>query len=439
MNLAEFFVSLTVDADQQALDNFNEGVSELDRGLSLLGQALAGVAVGAFVTQTVDAVTAITNFRSQTGLLAADLQRWQIAGELSDISLGAEGVTQSITALQDNLTQIRMGGGNVAPFQLLGIDVAGQDAFQVLESVRSAIRGLDDATATNLIQQLGLTPQFINVLRLTNEEFEALVGERTFLSEEKIGLVADMGTALTSLKLVLVSLKDQIVAAVAPVITFLAEEIATFSQRLATFADNNPRVVRAIAAIGAAFALLRLGLAPIILIGTVFVAILDDLIAYMNGTDSAIGRLISMVKNLGSAIAQFVTGSIEDAGEAVSGVFDSIAEAIREAHIAVFEFGDAIINAVLKPVREAADIIKTVFGQDEESRINITPDLAERVLSDVSLNGTAGRVNNLSTSFMNTYNINSSADPRTISENIVNMQQRELNYSLSDLNNGMAN
>ena len=402
MKLAEFFVSLVVDSDQKSLDDFNNGVSELDKGLKQLKLLATAFALTKFTQATVDASVAMQNFRNQTGLFVGDLQKWQVAGELSDISLSAEAVAGSIASLQSNLTQIRLGGGNVSPFQLLGVDVAGKDAFQVLKDLKESIKGLDNSTATNLIQQTGLSPQFINVLRLTNEEFAKLTENRSFLSAEKQKLVVEMGTAFADLKLRLVALKDQIVAGIAPALRDFINLMGGIVQRITSIIQMIPNVTGGMESLSLVSRRLMILLTPIRAVFLAIFLLIDDFVTFLQGGDSGIGRLLDM--------------------------FDSIGSKIKES--------------ITEPLNEAMALFREFTGM-KSGETAVISKIAGGAQGNMALDSLMGRargvVNSITNSFSNTFSINSTADPKTLAENISSNQQRDLNYALSEINNGVAN
>lgn len=400
MKLGEFFVDLLVNSDQKELDDFTQGVSELDKTLSQLKVAAVTLAIKAFTDATVDAAVSVQNFTNQTGLLGERLQKWQVAAELSDITLGAEQVAQSIAGLEQNLAQIRLGGGNVSPFQLLGIDVADKNAFQVLEQVRSSIQGLDSATATNLITQLGLTPQFINVLRLSRKEFEGLFGDRALLGKDKRDDVVAMGTSFADLRLRIVALKDQIVAAFAPALTAISNGLGKFVERVTRTIDKISDLSEYIKAIGVVVGLAVVRFVPIVKVLTAVGLVIDDLLVALEGGDSIIGRF----------------------GDAVVKMATSVVDTLR---------------APFKMISDFIDKINDFFGKDGASSkfsdFKVTGDLVNALTPDLPSGGRL-MTNNIN----NTYNINSSADANSIARGITTSQQRELNYAEQNYNNGFA-
>ena len=172
MKIGEFFIQLGVSAESKKLKEFVGDLGQLQLG------ALANIAsVAALAAELVKLGAEATNaavgfqlFQNTTGLSWKELQKWQIVAQQANVS--ADTVASSITNLQRQIAEVRLGRGNIAPFQLLG--VAPTDAFDVLNKLRDRIRGLDAATATNIISQMGLSPEMINVLRLTDSEFAKL-------------------------------------------------------------------------------------------------------------------------------------------------------------------------------------------------------------------------------------------------------------------------
>lgn len=327
-SLGELFIELGVKADTQALKNVQSAVKGLRTNLLLVGAAFTGAIVGLdrFVNSSLKGVVALQNLNQQTGLSIEKLQRFQQAGQLANLSLNADQIAQSIGNVQRNLAEIRLGGGNLAPFQLLGISPLGKDAFQVIEELRGAIQGIDPAIATNLISQLGLSPEFINILRLSRKEFEAL-SQNTFLNKEQRRNIDELGTSITALKLNFKALKDQAVAKLAPslnelvqkffkwlkdngdrivnTMSSLARGVAAFASAVGNafsltgqFLENIIGLENGIKILAVAFAALSLSFSPFLLGLTAVILLLDDLAVYRRGGDSVFGDLVKSFENL---------------------------------------------------------------------------------------------------------------------------------------------
>ena len=280
MKLGEFFVQLGVDADSMSVKDFVSAIGDLD--LTAAGAVAALVEVGRkLADMTGEAMRAAAGYRiftAETGLSAQELQRWQLAAERVNVS--ADAVASSITAVQRNLAEIRMGRGNISPFQLLGID-PNQDAFGVMRAVREKLLThpeIGRTQATNIIAQMGFDPQMMALLTSTNEQFDRLTRYIGIMSGSQEG-------SFLRLKQILVEFGQ--------LLHFLTMSlIARFVDHLLFMYDGFQRLIEqsqafriAIAAIAAPLALLAAPFAALILV-------LDDLATYFEGGDSLTGRMM---------------------------------------------------------------------------------------------------------------------------------------------------
>lgn len=174
MNIGELFVTLGVKGKGLGtLKDVAKTVANLpvDAAAAIAGMAGISLELGKMAEEALATSVAFQAFSNQTGLSWQQLQRWQIVAEQANVS--AQSVATSVSTLERNLAEIRLGRGNIAPFQMLGINAGpGQTAFGVLEELRKRIRGLNPATATNMITQMGLSPEMMNVLRLSDQQFK---------------------------------------------------------------------------------------------------------------------------------------------------------------------------------------------------------------------------------------------------------------------------
>jgi hypothetical protein len=230
-NIGAFFVTLQIEG-ARALAKLEPTLNKVAKATVGLNIALAGTALAfdRFVSGTVASANQVSDFVLQTELATKSLNEWASVAQKVNQGLNFNLVTQNIENLQKKLTDIQIGRGDIAPFQLLGIDVMGKNAFQVLEQLKTQVKGLDNALATNLIEQLGLDARFLDVLRLTNAEFDELKGN-FFLDSKQIAVVTEMGRSINNLKTTLLSLKDQAVAKLAPSVIKLFKEFDNWAKK----------------------------------------------------------------------------------------------------------------------------------------------------------------------------------------------------------------
>jgi hypothetical protein len=394
MKIAEFFVEILVKADTDKLGDFKQGVNDVGVALGKASALITATAVALdqFTKGTVDGVVALQNMNNQTGLMIEKMQQLQAAGQLANLALTAEQVSSSVANLQANLTQIALGGGNVAGFQLLGISVAGKDAFQVIEDLRSAIVGLDEATATNLIQQTGLDAGFINILRMTNEEFSQLSDGLTFLDPQERRALLEFGQRVQRIRIEMGLFKDRAVVALLPFINKLVEAFKDISwlfemigKGLKILSDRFEILKTIAIAVGVALATV---FAPFTTAVAGVLLALDDLSNYLQGNGSVIGLWIEDITNLFNGLGKQI--------DKVIGKFRDVRKFFGDKIDAVKEFGSGVVGSL----------------------------------------GLSGGTNNQNATFNNTYNINSNADGRDVARNVTEQQQRQFDFSFDEFNNG---
>ena len=132
----------------------------------------------------------LMNFQHQTGISLSTLNRYASANALANPLTSIEGTAGSLQNVAQNLWDIQLGRGDVSAFQELsyfsGTNVTpyGKSLEEVIESVRSALRNIpNDIQATNLIQRMGFSPDDLQMLRMTKQEFEEV--QNLFLNPQQ--------------------------------------------------------------------------------------------------------------------------------------------------------------------------------------------------------------------------------------------------------------
>ncbi len=295
MNVGELFVRLGFKVNDSNLKSFDRGINNLTSNIAVMATALTAAAYVAerMITAATAGGTALHNFAIQTGLSSDELQKWQAAATQANPALGVEQVTSSIMALNQALVDIRMGGGDVSPFTILGINpLEMKDAFQVLERLRDKVDTVNRPLFTSLLGRMGLDPGFINALQLSREEFDALTVGLVRAGGAAEGL-NDLNSQLAKLGLQFAVIRDNAVVEFIPAIEKAIDIIGTLTQTISMalkegmeLGEEFPKTAAAIAA-GIGLILFPLNSWRFAILA--IVAALADLNAYRNGGDSLIG------------------------------------------------------------------------------------------------------------------------------------------------------
>lgn len=301
--LDEIFVALGFKVDDKKLKDFNNGlestVKSLKRAVTVFSGAV--IAVDRLTNALLKANQAYVSFNQQTGISIDAANRLMGAGMLANYSLAPEAMMGSLQALQSNLAAIRIGQGNIAPFQILGINPAGKDATQIVEDLRIALEGVDDAMAVNLIQQMGLSPEFISLLRLSTEEVKRLTAasQQFMLTEAQRQSLNELAMELRLVHMEMAYLKDKALIAIGPHLVKFLDRFAKILEVLFEY-----RNVIAWLGVGGVAALMKMDKAVKILGVTInatfgkwlaaltaIYLILEDLAVWKTGGQSLFGDL----------------------------------------------------------------------------------------------------------------------------------------------------
>jgi hypothetical protein len=305
VNIGEFFVRLGVDAETVKVKDFVSSIGELPVKAAAGIAALAGISLSIvhMANDAMDAVVAFGAFEAQTGLSAQELQKWQRVAVQANVS--AETVTSSVSSLQRQLADIRMGRGNISPFQILGIDPR-QDAFQVIDQLRARIKGMDRPTATNLISQMGLTPDMMQVLTLSDAKFKEFGRTVTGMSPKAIQEFAKLKLELNKLKLEIHDLMFKAIASLLPILNPIVHSVfPAMVSALSRISGEFSDLARGISGfkgellgIGLILGALAISFAPVTIGATLLYLILDDLVVWAKGGKSVFGDAFSSLKTI---------------------------------------------------------------------------------------------------------------------------------------------
>ena len=144
-------------------------------------------------------------FQRTTGISLSSLNKYASANAAVNMNSSIEGTAQSMQRVAQNLWDIQMGRGDISPYQELAyvggkaFNPYGMSVEQVIESVREAIKNVDDLQATNIIQRMGFAPDDLLMLRMSREEFEKI--NDLFLSPEQREAMYKNGLELKKIQL----------------------------------------------------------------------------------------------------------------------------------------------------------------------------------------------------------------------------------------------
>lgn len=235
MKLAEFFVVLGFDIQgapelRKLESELNELTSQAAKLLAVFGSVTAGMTV--MLNRSLDAADALRKFSAVTGLPVQELKGWELA--MSRAGGEAADLVATIKALQQARTDIMMGTGNVAPWQLLGITPS-QNPFDTLRKLKDRIKEMDPTIARSIVGQMGVSEDVFAMLRLSNREFDELE-KKYVITKQQQGNLTNVSRAWAEFSFLLGSVRDKIVAELVPALIPLIKGLQKMVSLIANFA-----------------------------------------------------------------------------------------------------------------------------------------------------------------------------------------------------------
>lgn len=340
MLLSELLVKIAVEADTGKLKKVDSTLKAIGKAAGIVGTAIgaAAVGLGAFIKKNLTALDEIAQLSRVTGESAKQIQ---LLGKVAEVNgSSSEAAQASIAGLSRVIGEAANGVGlGAKAFEHYGLSAkkANGDiktATEMMAEIRQKMKGLSEQQQIAMLAKLGIDASMIQTLRLSNEQMELALQNAEALSlgtAENADEAAAFNDAMTEFWQIIKGVCEFVALRLSPVVR---EGIALFKQwfiannqlvkeTLTAFVEKLSRAIRFItgfigavdrvisATIGWKSAIYLVGAAvvwlnrrllimfatnPMLLalmaIGAAIVgviALIDDLIVYMQGGESYFG------------------------------------------------------------------------------------------------------------------------------------------------------
>lgn len=285
------------------------GVKNIVSALSApLMAALAGFSAGAAISAYTETATGLDQLSQSLGMSMESLQGWQYAAESAGAE--AEEVGNFFRDMNDYIVDattfdsgplkdiakelgisLKDAQGNIKATEDVTLELA--DAFQKAGSQKAVAFGM----------QMGIDPGMIQLLQKGRGEIEGLIKAQQELggyTKEDAEIASKSKFAFLTLGKAIESATMPIARTVIPAITWLAERFTSVAKLMrensqfiqislgVVAAVITARFIPALYAMGAAGLRAMLPFAPLIALVAGLALVIDDLVAYINGGDSAL-------------------------------------------------------------------------------------------------------------------------------------------------------
>ena len=296
-----------IDANQKAVDGKKEFASKIAgvvKGVGAFVGALTGaaIAMNKFTNDLVQSNQAMLDLTRTSDIALGTFQKWGSIGKM----LGVNNVEQQLEGLNQRMFDLMLTGEGARGFQLAGINPVGQDAEGVLEQLRNRVSGMNDTTATYLLQQMGLDPRMLHLLKMTRDDFEELgrTIDKYRLSDDQTKEIQAMNIQLQIAGIKLKYLKDRAILALMPAWTQFMASLARVTEGLETavkwvtdFISKSPGLQSALKGVAVALGIIFAVAHPLLALFGALYLIIDDIVGYFQGKDSLFGAGINYLQD----------------------------------------------------------------------------------------------------------------------------------------------
>lgn len=326
-SLGELFIELGVFADTKELEQFEEklrkvnktvkktkneannasnSISSFVKRIKAMRLALAGAvyAINKLTDSLVQSNQEFLNLTRTSDISLGVFQKWNNIGKM----LGVRNAAEQIANLNQRLFELKLTGKGAEGFMLAGINPLGQDAEGIMEQLRNRVAGLDDTAAAFLLNQMGLDPTMLHLLRLSRQEFEALgqAVKQYQLTPEQVQEIQKLNVQLQIAHIRLKYIKDRAILALMPLwikligaVGRIATGFIKIADAVTAFLNKVPALKNAIVAIGLAF---MAYFHPVWALCSALFLLIDDIMTFVQGGRSGIGYLLYFIDEISQKI-----------------------------------------------------------------------------------------------------------------------------------------
>ena len=475
-----------IDDAESAADGLEDKLSDVDKTTSELGDsfldlignakgAIAGLlSAGAIVGGIVNAAAMtdeVGKFSEVLGLNISDVSAWSEA--VTRAGGDANGFRGSVKSLTDGLTEFSINGSGPAVDVLARLGVSAttaggkvKTAFQLLPELADAFQGLSRAESAGFGQKLGLDQGTILLLQQGRTAVNDLVAKQRELgvaTQEDYEIAAKFNDQMADSKQSFNALFISIGSHVLPIFTRLLDGMKNVSDFLYENKDFVTGFFIAIASVVTAVylpAMLSAAAAtlaaasPFILVGlavtaaaTAFALLYDDIINFIAGHDSFIGKISKDYPIVGELVHALVDG-IGRSFESLQWIGQFLIDIFTQPQVALEKLSGLAKN-VAADISGAFSDIQDFFGLGDEDILTKNIIAANSTFEGISANPLNGQTSN---SIVNTNRISSRSTSVSVGEVNVNTQstdpegmaagarsvlQDQLQSAVNDFDNGV--
>lgn len=331
----------------------------------VVGATVAYKAIDRMIMSLVSANQQMINFNRQTGISLNSLNRYASANVAVNANATIEGTAQSMQRVAGNLLDIRMGRGDVSPYQELAFaggrpfNPANMSVEEVIENLRTSLKGVSDIQATNIITRMGFSPDDLQMLRMSRQEFEEIQG--LFLDANSREQMNQYGLQLRKVGLQFDLLKDKALLGIMPTFIKFSNQVlnmvniwADFIGKIGEFIQQSKALRIALVSIAVALGVIAVAMHPMVAGFLALYLVIEDIVGYFLGYKSVFGLFLDSIGKMGEKIEEAFANFTAPSFEKVTNWFKNLSDALM--NIKMPEWIDKLYNIRFMGINAPTDV-----------------------------------------------------------------------------------
>lgn len=419
--------------DNKGFNDFNKSLENVNKSLLKLkvGLSVATTFLLKFTNDTLKGFVDFDNFIKRTGISETFATDMMNLAKVSNLS--AETITSSLEKISRDKQDLLRGEGNISPYAFLGIDIQNKNTEQVFNDILEQINKIQDvAKRSKALRDLGLNENLANLNRNNLQG----ISTNLYLNDSDRKRLMDLNKQVSLFVLNMKLLRDKFIALSTPIKLFF-ELLNRLIKSFTNIIEKTIGLEKASKILSGAILGLIALFFPLTAKITAFLLILDDIITYFQGGESAIGNFIKKASTLqkimlGLSVAiggAFALTKINLWGKSLLDIIKIVNTGFIKTPIGKALMGGIIAYGVVK---KGFDIIENKLeekGNKNLEKLNIElqksrEDVFKNVDKDLLLKNKNYLSNNIN--IENNYNINGADNPQVVANNIVNKEKQTI-------------
>ena len=182
-------------------------------------------------------------FEKQSGISITRLNRMAGIAQMAGTGLSPEQVAGDIQSLQHKIFRFERFGENAKTFGMLGINPRGMDSDKLILSLRKSLSRYNGRVKSEILQELGLSQEWLNVLDLSEEKFNEYLktSSKLQLTEKERKKLAEYNAKQQQNNMRWELAKNKLLLSVVPLVQQIMEVTSKAALEFAKFLQSKPQ------------------------------------------------------------------------------------------------------------------------------------------------------------------------------------------------------